>query len=383
MVKLFIVCAQSLEEILAQELKELGYQDLEIGYRGVFLEAPEEAIYEINYCSRIAGRVLLPLLNFRCANKEQLYESAKRIPWEKYIPFGKTIAIDANVNHPMLRNSLFASQVMKDAICDRLKELRGERPSVDLKNPDIQLNLFIQHQRGIISFDTSGMPLFKRGYRQESVEAPIQESLAAALLRLIGYTGNEVLYDPCCGSGTLLIEAALMASKTAPGYLRQAWPFRYLPFYDHQKWLAVKAKADSQRIPLQPQKFYGTDINKNAVRICKTNLRAAGFHQNIEILQYDFREFEPSVPPDLLIANPPHGLRLNEVESLKPLYRALGDWMKRKANKPSKGGIFTSNLELTKEVGLSAKRRHVIMNSGVESRFLEFEIYHGSEKEGS
>lgn len=381
MVKLFVVCAQSLEEILAQELYELGYQDVEVGYRGVYVEASEEAIYEINYCSRIAGRVLLPLLNFRCQTKEQLYESAKKIPWEKYIPFGKTIAIDSNVSHPQLRNSLFASQLLKDAICDRLKELRGERPSVDLKEPDIQLNLFIQHQRGIISFDTSGIPLFKRGYRQESVEAPIQESLAAALLYLLNYQGDEILYDPCCGSGTILIEAALMASRTAPGYLRQQWPFKYLPFYDHQKWLAVKARADDRRIPLQPNKFFGTEINKNAVRICKTNLRAAGFHQSIDIQQYDFREFEPTIKPNLILTNPPHGMRLNEVESLKPLYRGFGDWMKRKAEKPARGGIFTSSMELAKEVGLSAKRRHVIMNSGVESRFLEYEIYHGSEKE--
>ena len=165
---------------------------------------------------------------------------------------GATFAIDANVNNRELRNSLFAAQVVKDAICDQMRQRTGRRPSVQVQNPDVQINLFIQQQNGVISFDTSGEPLHKRGYRQESVEAPIQESLAAAILRLARYTKDQILLDPCCGSGTFLIEAALMATNTPPGYLRKYWGFMRHPGYDNAAWLKVRNQIDEKRIPLDP-----------------------------------------------------------------------------------------------------------------------------------
>lgn len=373
--EVFVTCANGLEPLLVDELAELGFRAT-AGFRGAYVEVHGmDAVYKINYCSRIAGRVLLPLIRFKCYDRKALYNYANQIDWCRYIPRGKTFAIDANVSHRLLTNSLFAAQVVKDVICDQFREKTGDRPNVDVKSPDVQLNLFIHNERAIISFDTSGVPLYKRGYRQESVEAPVQESLAAAMLRLARYQGTERLFDPCCGSGTLLIEAALMATKTPPGYLRKEWGFRFLPEFSQAEWLRVKAEADKERLPLAAGLISGIDLSKNAVRVCKVNLRAAGFHQVVEVSNADFRDFTPEVLPNFVIANPPHGIRLDETSQLTPLYRALGDFMKHKVDKPARGFVFTGNADLAKEVGLSAKRRYVLDNGGVESRLLEYDLY--------
>lgn len=373
--KLFITCGQGLESLLETELRELGYES-RFGYRGVYSEvASFSDIYRINYLSRLAGRVLLPLSHFKCRNQKDLYQNALEIDWFKYLPQGKTFAIDANVNHAELRNSLYAAQVVKDAIVDQYREKTGARPSVDTKNPDLQINLFVNREQAILSFDTSGSPLHKRGYRLEAVEAPLQESLAAALLRISGYTGKEILYDPCCGSGTMLIEAAMIASNTPAGFYRKDWGFTSHPEFNRDEWEAVKKEADSQRRELEPGKLFGSDVSRNAVRISRMNIKAAGLAPVIEIAFSDFREFTPPFAPNFMITNPPHGLRLGEESTLIPLYRALGDFMKQKMAKPSKGFVFTGSMLLAKEVGLAPKQRHVIENSGVESRFLEFDLY--------
>lgn len=376
MIDLFITCSQGLEELLCHELAQFGYTDSRPGYRGVYLNVPAfDAIYRINYCSRIASRVLLPLKRFKCYDADSLYREASSINWSRFFLKKETFAIDANVTHRKLKNSLFAAQVVKDAICDQLREKTGARPNIDTANPDIQLNLFMHEEKAVLSFDTSGVPLHKRGYRQESVEAPLQESLAAALLLLANYDGSETLCDPCCGSGTILIEAALIASKTPPGYLRKKWGFFHLPDFSNAKWLTVKNEVDQSRGSLKKGLIFGSDVSKNAVRVAQVNVRAAGFHDKIEISQSDFRDYSPPTPPNIVMSNPPHGLRLQETEVLRGFYRALGEFMKQKSAKPGRGFIFTGNLELTKEVGLNAKRRHVINNSGIDSRLLEFDLY--------
>lgn len=373
---LFVTCAQCLEPLLAQELNQLGYASTDQGYRGVHVkDVGFDAVYKINYQSRLAGRVLMPLASFRCYEAKSLYGGIIKIDWLSYIGSGKTFAIDANVSHPRLRNSLFAAQVAKDAICDQIRSRTGSRPNVDVKDPDVQLNLFIHDEWAIMSLDTSGKPLSKRGYRLETVEAPIQETLAAAFLTLAKYQGTEVLCDPCCGSGTILIEAALMASNTPPGYLRKQWGFTHLPEFSQAEWLKVKAEADGKKVELPKQHLFGCDVNKQAVHATKVNLRASGFYQAVEVVNCDFRDYSPSVLPNLVITNPPHGRRLDDVEHLRSLYRDIGDFLKRKTAKPSKGFVFTGSMELSKEVGLAACRRHVFDNSGIDSRLLEYELW--------
>lgn len=374
--ELFVTCGPNLEVLLAQELAELGYANVVTGFRGVSLrDVGLEAVYRVNYMSRLASRVLIPLSRFYCKDSRSLYTSVFKMDWLKFFSRKETFAIDANVSHPELRNSLFAIQVTKDAICDQLRERTGDRPNIDIKNPDIQLNLFIHDNKAIVSLDTSGQPLHKRGYRLEGSEAPIQENLAAALLVLAGFQGSEIVCDPCCGSGTLLIEAALMASKVAPGFLRNHWGFMRMPEHSQELWLKVKGEADGLRCDLPKNTFFGCDINKAAVHACKVNLRAAGLHQSVQVVQSDIRDYTPPVLPNFVIMNPPYGRRLEEVDHLITLYRAIGDFMKRMTAKPARGFVCTGSLELSKEIGLAAKRRHVIDNGGIDVRLLEFDLY--------
>lgn len=376
MIPLFVTCASSLEPILAEELQEMGYSQIRPGFRGVNVEAPSlEDVYRINYSSRIAERVLLPLRRFGCRDKNHLYREAGKINWTDYLSEKQTFAIDANVQHSAFRNSLYAAQVVKDAICDQFREKKGIRPNVDTFNPDVQINLYMQPGSAVLSLDTSGQALHKRGYRIEGGEAPMRETLAAAALKLAQFTGDEIFCDPCCGSGTLLIEAALIATHTAPGFLRQRWGFMALPEFSQVEWLKVKNRCDAEKKPLEKGRFLGIDRSREAVRICKANLRAAGLHTVVEVIQDDFREFTPSTPPTFVVANPPYGKRIEELESLKSLYRSLGEFMKQKMAKPSRGFVFTGSLDLAKEIGLAAKRRHILDNGGMESRLLEFEIY--------
>lgn len=374
--KCFVSCAPHLEPLLTKELTELGFKDISPGYAGVFVPiASTGEIYRLNYASRLGSRVLLPISFFQARNKFDLYDQAAAINWAAFGDVSKTIAIDAHVQHREFRNSLFAAQIVKDAICDFWRDRGGKRPSVDTYNPDLQLNLFLQQDRGVLSIDTSGTPLHKRGYRVESVEAPLQETLAAALLHLGGYEAGTPLCDPCCGSGTFLIEAALMASKTPPGFLRHRWGFMNLPNFNQTDWLRVKNELDAERIPIPFKLFMGADNNKNAVRIARTNARAAGMDKSIEITLADVREYVPTTEPSFVITNPPYGLRLEDTDSLKSLYRGLGDFMKTKMKKPAKGMILTGSLPLSKEIGLAAKQRHVIDNGGIEARCLEFELW--------
>lgn len=373
---LFVTCATALEPLLAEELKNLGVGSVFPGFRGVSIEGCEwNTIYKINYGSRLASRVLLPLSRFKCFDQASLYRGASQIDWSLYIKNNATIAIDANVHSPKIRNSLFAAQVMKDAICDQLRQRVGYRPSVNVQDPDVQLNLYIQNNLAVISFDTSGSPLHKRGYRQEGGEAPVQETLAAAILALAGYNRDEILLDPCCGSGTFLIEAALIATRTPPGYLRRKWGFMHHPAYDQIEWLKVRNELDALRLPLSPKHLFGIDIGRETVRVCKVNLKAAGFQSGVEVSQCDFRDYVPPVTPTLIIANPPYGRRLEDEERLVPLYRALGDFLKNHCAKPGQGFILTGNLELAKEVGLATTKRHILNNGGIESRLLEYKIY--------
>lgn len=373
---LFVSCASAVEPLLLEELKELGCSSLTIGYRGVYINKWDwNTIYRVNYASRLGSRVLLPLHRFKCYDAKALYRHAMDIDWTPFFKEGGTFAIDANVNNRELRNSLYAAQVVKDAICDQMRQRTGRRPSVQVQNPDVQINLFIQQQNGVISFDTSGEPLHKRGYRQESVEAPIQESLAAAILTLARYTKDQILLDPCCGSGTFLIEAALMATNTPPGYLRKYWGFMRHPGYDNGAWLKVRNQIDEHRTPLDPGHLFGIDRSVQAIRACKINLKAAGFNQQVEVYQDDFREYTPSVTPDLIITNPPHGRRLEEEDALRPLYRAMGAFLKQHCAKTGRGYVFTSSLELAKEVGLAPTKRHVLSTGGLDARLLEFEVF--------
>ncbi len=319
---LFVTCATNLEPLLVEELRELGIEARQ-GFRGVFIPKTIENVYLVNYRSRLAIRVLWPLHTFSCRDRFQLYEEAKKIDWQLYMHSSKTFAIDADVEHPNLRNSLFAALVVKDAVCDYLREKSGVRPSVDVRHPDVQLHLFIQNNRATISLDTSGAPLFKRGWRRASVEAPLQESTAAAILRWSGYNAKEVLVDQFCGSGTLLIEAAMIATNTPPGMHRKIWGFVNLPEHSQALWTEVRRRAHASIIPLEPGKIFGFDRDPKAVQITRNHAEALGFPISVSV--QEVRRLQMPAEATLVVTNPPYGKRLAE----ETAYADLGGFLRK------------------------------------------------------
>lgn len=372
--KLFISCGSGLEPLLKEELSEIGFEAVEEGFRGLYVPyASMSDVFKVNYLSRIASRVLLPLGEWRIEGAESLYEQAREFEWESILKLSDTFAIDFSVESREFNNSLFAAQKLKDAICDRMRDKFKKRPDVDVKNPSVQLHLLIRGSKMVVSLDTSLTPLHKRGYRQEGGDAPLHENLAAALLRIAKYSKEETLLDLCAGSGTFLIEAALIASNTPPGYLRQRWGFESLPDFRLNEWTLFKDKIRQKIVPLEPNRIHGIDINRVRVMEAKGNIRMAGFAKSIQMDAHDLKTYKPSVKPSMIIANPPYGKRLEDEKTLIPLYRSIGDFFKSQA--PAKGFVLTGSMPLSKEVGLKADKRNVITHGGLDARFLEFDIY--------
>lgn len=359
---LFITCPSGMENLLKQEMHDLGISQVRLGKSGVYLPQSMDFVYRVNYCSRIATRVLWPIASFPCADKNDLYRSSKQIDWSRYLSLKTTFSIDPNVDHPNLRNSLFAAMVVKDAICDLFREKTKARPNIQVSDPDVQLNLFIHNGRATISLDTSGAPLFKRGYRKQTTLAPLQESLAAAILTLCDYSSNEILCDPFCGSGTFLIEAAMIATRTPAGFFRKSWGFSHLPHYSESAWLACKNTANERVIPLEKEKIFGSDIDQEALRICQGNLQQSGFDPLISLERKDIRSYFPEFSPTCIICNPPYGKRL---QSSEEIYRALGKFLKSKCAPTTRAYILIPE-EQVKEVDLPCRKILSFSNGGLD-----------------
>lgn len=372
---LFISCLPGLEEVLGQEVQTLGYT-FKKGRAGVFVPFQDmNQIYRLNLHLRTASRVLLPLAHYKCRNKADLYKGSLAVNWLPFFKDMPTFAIDSFVMHKDLTNSLFAAQVVKDGICDQLKGQTGSRPSVDTSNPELGLHVYIVDDMATISFDTSNPPLHQRGYRVEGGVAPLRENLAASLLMLAGYTAEDTIVDPCCGSGTFLIEAAMIASKTAPGINRSSFGFFRHPDFSQEAWEKVRQEAIKQTVRLEPGKFFGIEESVKAYSILKRAIHQSKFDRWIAVSNGDFRTMELPFEPTFVIANPPYGVRLSEVEELADLYADLGDFLKQKTKKPAKGAIFTGSLDLAKCVGLKTTKRYVLSNGGIDCRLLTFDLY--------
>ena len=366
---LFVTCAHSLEPVLHKELVSMGYHQAKEDFRGVYIpNVTLKDIYKINYESRIAIRVLLPIKRFNVYNANSLYKEVKSIDWTQWVPSEATIAIDSHVSHPAFKNTLYAAQKTKDAICDQLREARGFRPDVNIKDPDVKLHLFIHNKKGTLSFDTSLIPLFKRGYRVETVRAPMPETLAAALLYLCQYKG-ESLADPFCGSGTLLIEAAWMATRTPPGLLREKWGFSSLPFHDTTLWEEVKHEALQKRIPLDTPLFWGFEIDPQHFEACKANISAAGMTNAIQLHQADMSKASSPFKTDWIFTNPPYGKRLTTHFTL---YKSLGKLIRENS---LKGAVLTSEPTLVQELRLKPDKTHHLKHSTEKTFLYQYTIF--------
>jgi putative N6-adenine-specific DNA methylase len=372
--RFFATTAKGVEEVLAAELERLGASNVVVDSGGVRFGGGVEAAYRADLWLRSASRVLMPLGEFPCETPEQLYKGVRGLDWVKYLTPAMTLAVDCSLRDSALTHSGFVALKAKDAIVDVLRDHFGSRPNVDTKDPDLRVNLRLFRNRCTVSLDCSGTPLDRRGYRLDRHEAPLKENLAAALVELSGWDGTTPLLDPMCGTGTIVIEAAMKALRIPPGLSRQGFGFQRWRGFDKALWERVVAEARSGMLTSLPAPVQGTDISHSAVGMAAQNAKRAGVLEQISLGRQQLSELAPPPGPGVVILNPPYGKRLGEEEALRPLYKEIGDVLKQRC-KGYTAYLFTGNLELAKSVGLKAARRIVLYNGPIECRLLKYEMY--------
>ncbi|MBF1547153.1 MAG: methyltransferase, partial [Prevotella salivae] len=314
-----------LEPVLAQELTQLGANNVQTGRRMVSFTGDKEMMYRANFQLHTAIRILKPIAHFKARSAEDMYDEVKKIDWSKYIEKGKTFSVDSVVYSEEFRNSRFVTYKVKDAIVDQFREKTGIRPNISVSNPDIRLNIHIAEDKATLSLDSSGESLHRRGYRQESVEAPLIEVLAAGMILMSGWKGDSDFIDPMCGSGTILIEAALIARNISPGVFRKEFAFEKWPDYDQDLFDRIY-NDDSQEKEFNHH-IYGYDIDMKAVNTARLNVKAAGLSQLVTVEQQDFKNFKKPAEKSIIITNPPYGERIS-TPNLLGTYKMIGERLK-------------------------------------------------------
>jgi putative N6-adenine-specific DNA methylase len=384
---------KGLEEVLAQELIELGADEVQIERRAVSFKGDKALMYRANFCLRTALRVLVKLkvekirgLELRGNKKkpeDQIYEIVKAIDWKQYMTVDNTFAIDATVYSELFHNSLFVTYRVKDAIVDYWNEKAGKRPNVNTENPDIRVNLHVGNDQVTISLDSSGESLHKRGYRVATTEAPISEVLAAGMLKMAGWKGQSDFYDPMCGSGTLLIEAALMARNIPPGVFRKEFAFERWPDFDPDLWSNIY--NDDSREREFTHKIYGSDASFYAIQQATKNVKSAGVANNIELKQVRMEELKPLISNPLtshplVIINPPYGERLASNKDMELLYGKMGTALKHQFTGAT-AWIISSNEAAMKCIGLKPSKKIRLLNGELDCQFNKYELFQGKRNE--
>ncbi|MAT53664.1 MAG: RNA methyltransferase [Saprospirales bacterium] len=365
-----------LEEVLEAELHQLGIRHTERLNRAVKIEGSREDLYRCNLQLRTALSVLKPIASFYAHHENQLYKRVRRINWEDYLGLHQTFAINSTANSQIFTHSKFAALKTKDAIVDQFRDKYGERPSVDTQNPDLLIDLHISDKLVSLSLDSSGTTLDRRGYRTERTEAPINEVLAAGMLALSGWEPGQALLDPMCGSGTIAIEAAMMAAGIPPGINRH-FAFEKWPDFDEEKWKELKHELKTAKPPDIPL-IFARDADPHALRLARQNARRAGVEDWIHFENANFFESAPPMPGCRLIMNPPYGQRL-QPGSMQDFYKKIGDTLKSNYQ-GSEAWIISANLQDLKFVGLRPSRKIKLFNGSLECRFQKYELYAGSRK---
>lgn len=368
---------QGLEEVLAQELTALGANDIEIGRRMVSFSGDKEMMYKANFCLRTAIRILKPIKHFTAKNADEVYEQIKAISWEDFLDTDRTFAIDAVVFSEEFRHSKFVSYKVKDAIVDYFREKYEKRPSVRINKPDVLLNIHIAETRCTLSLDSSGESLHRRGYRQEAVEAPLNEVLAAGMILMTGWKGESDLIDPMCGSGTIPVEAALIARNIAPGVFRKEFAFE--KWIDFDQNLFDKVYNDDSQEREFDHKIYGYDNNPKANEIAIHNIKAAGVSKDVILKLQPFQQFEQPAKKSIIITNPPYGERIS-TNDLLGLYSMIGERLKH-AFTGNTAWILSYREECFDQIGLKATQKIPLFNGALECEFRQYEIFDGKYKE--
>ena len=366
------------EDLLARELKDLGAINVEPGIRSVSFEGDTGFMYKANLNLRTAIKILKPIRTFFVRNEQDLYDKVYRIEWERMMKVTGTFAIDATVNSDMFNHSKYISLKTKDAIVDRFRNILGKRPDVDLKYPDLRINIHIQRNQVTLSLDSSGQSLHQRGYKTATNIAPINEVLAAGMLMLSGWDGQSDFMDPMCGSGTLLIEAAMIACNIPANINRREFAFEKWADYDAELFEKITESSLNKTREFH-HKIYGMDKAPSAVRKAKDNVKNANLSEYIQIDHDDFFQSEKPVEGHLhMVFNPPYGQRL-EMLNMPEFYRSIGDTLKN-SYPDTEAWFITSDLSAYKHVGLRPSRKIKLFNGKLESKLYKYEIYAGSKK---
>ena len=366
-----------LEPVLAKELTQLGANNVQIGRRMVSFTGDKELMYRANFQLHTAIRVLKPIRHFKAKSADDVYEEIKKIEWTDYLDVDKTFAVDAVVFSEEFRHSKFVSYKVKDAIVDYFREKTGKRPNISVANPDIRLNMHIAEDHCTLSLDSSGESLHRRGYRQESVEAPLNEVLAAGMILLSGWQGDTDFIDPMCGSGTLLIEAALIAKNMAPGLFRKEYAFEKWPDFDAELFDEIY-NDDSQEKEFKYH-IYGYDVDIKAVNTALMNVKAAGLSSDITIAQQDFKDFKQPQNKSIIITNPPYGERISTPDLLGT-YRMIGERLKHEF-KGNDAWILSYREECFEQIGLKPSIKIPLYNGSLECEFRRYQMFDGKLKD--
>lgn len=367
-----------LEGVLAKELKDLGAEEVTILKRAVSFTGDKKMMYKANFNLRTALRILKPVFSFQASDNDQLYKAIYDFDWSQYIKLGHTIAIDAVVNSKYFNNSQYVELKVKDAIVDQFRERIGKRPSVDLENPSIRINIHISEDNCDVLLDSSGDSLHKRGYRVSTDIAPLNEVLAAGMIMLSGWEGKTDFVDPMCGSGTLLIEAALIAMGIPPGIYRKRFGFENWLDFDPDLFCDV-TEDDSSSKDFNCE-IVGSDISSKAIQIARTNLRNASLHNKVKLNVCSFEETSGAAfqHKGLLVTNPPYGERMRKT-NIFSFYKAVGDHLKKEYT-GFDAWVISSNFDALKYFGLHPDKTYTLYNGALECKFQRFLLYAGSRK---
>ncbi len=367
-----------LEPVLAKELTQLGADNVQIGRRMVSFTGDKELLYRANFQLHTAIKILKPIRHFKARSADDVYEEIRKIDWTEYLGNDKTFAVDAVVFSEEFRHSKFVSYKVKDAIVDQFREKTGNRPNISVANPDLRLHIHVAEDHCTLSLDSSGESLHRRGYRQETMEAPLNEVLAAGMIMLTGWRGDTDFIDPMCGSGTLLIEAALIAHNMAPGLYRKEYAFEKWPDFDADLFDRIYNDCEEHEKESVGCHFYGYDIDPKAVNTARRNVQAAGLSDSITIEQQDFKDFKQPSKKSTIVTNPPYGERISTPDLLGT-YKMIGERLKHEFT-GNDAWVLSYREECFDQIGLKPSIKIPLYNGSLECEFRKYQMFDGKMK---
>jgi len=373
-IKMIAKTFEGFEEVLAREIRDLGGEDIDLLKRAISFTGDLKLLYLANYTCRTALRILMPVSSFRASTEAMLYDGVRAIPWEKWLDFRGKFAVDSVISFSEFTHSGFVSLKAKDAIVDRFRDKFGKRPDVSVSDPDLRVNVHLFKDECTVSIDSSGASLHLRGYRRVQTEAPMNEVLAAGLLQLSEWDRKTPFVDPMCGSGTILIEAALLAGNVPSGYYRPLFGFERWKEFDRRLWEQVKRECE-EKITEPTVPILGFDRDDKAIEASQSNIEEAGVEEYVKVEKADFNTALPPFPQGFMLTNPPYGERI-KVDDLKLFYKETGDVLKQKYAGYT-AWLLGSDQESLKFIGLRPSRRIRVMNGPLECRLVKFDLFAG------